>query len=55
MKKCVSILLAAILLMTSIHIGTPKVQAAAKSEKTRAIAIVFDNSGTMYLGNEDSR
>lgn len=55
MKKCVSIILAAILLLTSIYIGTPKVYAATKPEKTRAIAIVFDNSGTMYLGDEDSR
>ena len=55
MKKCVSIILAAVLLLTSICIGAPKVRAATKPEKTRAIAIVFDNSGTMYLGDEDSR
>lgn len=55
MKKCVSIILAAILLLTSICLGTPKVHAATKQEKTRAIAIVFDNSGTMYLGDDDSK
>ena len=55
MKKCVSIILAAILLLTSICVGTPKVHAATKQEKTRAIAIVFDNSGTMYLGDDDSK
>ena len=55
MKKCVSIILAAILLLTSIYIGTPKVYAATKPEKTRALALVFDNSGTMSLGDEDSR
>lgn len=55
MKKCVSIILAAVLLLTSVYIGAPKVYAATKPEKTRAIAIVFDNSGTMYLGDEDSR
>ena len=48
MKKCVSIILAAILMLTCIYIGTPKVYAAIKPEKTRAIAIVFDNSGSMY-------
>ena len=55
MKKCVSILLAVILLLTCINIGMPKARAATKPEKTRAIAIVFDNSGTMYLGDEDGR
>ena len=55
MKKCVSIILAAILLFSCIYVGTPEVYAAKKPEKTRAIAIVFDNSGTMYIGDEDSR
>ena len=55
MRKCVSIVLAAILLLTALHLGAPKASAATKPEKTRAIAIVFDNSGTMYLGDEDSR
>lgn len=55
MKKSVSMILVAILLLMSIGVGIPEAFAATKPEKTRAIAFVFDNSGTMYLGNEDSR
>ncbi len=54
MKKRVSMILAAILLLISICAGMPAAYAEAKSEKSRTIAIVFDNSGTMYLGDEDS-
>ena len=54
-EKYISIILAVVLLLTTISIGMPKAYAATKPEKTRAIAIVFDNSGTMYLGDENSR
>ena len=54
MKRHVSVVLAAILLLMSICAGIPQAFAEAKSEKSRTIAIVFDNSGTMYLGDEDS-
>lgn len=50
MKKCVSMILAAVLLLTCICIGTPEAY-AAKPDTTRAIAIVFDNSGSMYTRN----
>lgn len=58
MKRCLSMILAAILLLSCIYVGTPKASAetnATKQEITREIAIVFDNSGTMYIGDEDSR
>ena len=55
MKKCISFLLATVLLLLCVCIVPPEVYAATKPEKTRAIAIVFDNSGTMYIGDNDSK
>ena len=55
MKKCVSVLLAMILLISSVLVITPSAQAAnKKAPPKRVIAFVFDNSGTMYIGDEDS-
>ena len=49
MKKCIGVLLAVLLLGAYIFTGTPKICAAAKTDQSRSIAIVFDNSGSMYL------
>ncbi len=50
MKKCVSMLLAVVLLFTCMFVG-PGISASAKTEEARTIAIVFDNSGSMYEDN----
>lgn len=50
MKKCMSILLAVLLLLSCVLVGTPEVSAAKKAEKKRVLAVVLDNSGTMYIG-----
>ena len=47
MKKIISLFLAVILLFTCVLVGTTTV-CAAKTESSRGIAIVFDNSGSMY-------
>ncbi len=53
MKKCISMFLAVFLLLSCISAGNFKVAASAKKGETRAIAIVFDNSGSMYVnGNQ---
>ncbi|MBE6810482.1 MAG: hypothetical protein E7521_05455 [Ruminococcaceae bacterium] len=49
MKKCMSVLLAVCLLVSCVLVGAPVVHAAKKEAPKRAIAIVFDNSGSMYL------
>ena len=49
MKRIASILLILCLLITSITLGTPTVDAAQKATFSRHIGIVFDNSGSMYL------
>lgn len=49
MKKCMSVLLAVCLLISCVLVGAPTVHAAKKEAPKRAIAIVFDNSGSMYL------
>ena len=41
-------LLAAVLILTCMLVGTPQVYASPKATESRAIAIVFDNSGSMY-------
>lgn len=46
MKKCICIVLMITLLLTSAFLGTTAY--AAKADTSRAIAIVFDNSGSMY-------
>lgn len=55
MWKRAGIILMALLVLVHICAGPTVACAASKPEKTRAIAIVFDNSGTMYLGDADSR
>ena len=53
MKRCISMILAVFLLITCIFVETPKVYASGKNNESRAIAIVFDNSGSMYeSGNQ---
>ena len=47
MKKSLSILLAAVMLLACVNIA-PITAHAAKAEKKRAIAVVFDNSASMY-------
>lgn len=53
MKRCISMFLVVVLLLSCMLMETPKVNAAKKAGETRAIAIVFDNSGSMYeSGNQ---
>ena len=47
MKKIISLFLTVILLFTCVLVGTTTVY-AAKADNSRSIAIVFDNSGSMY-------
>lgn len=48
MKRCLSILLAFVLFMTCVSVGAVEVYATTKATEKRTIAIVFDNSGSMY-------
>lgn len=48
MKRWISLLMAATLLMLCLLVGTPRAYASTKMGESRAIAIVFDNSGSMY-------
>lgn len=48
MKRCTSMILAVLLLLTCLFTGSPAVYASTKTGESRAIAIVFDNSGSMY-------
>lgn len=48
MKRGVSILLSVLLLLTCVYTGSPEAQAAIKVDDPRTIAIVFDNSNSMY-------
>ena len=48
MKRCISMVLALLLLFCSVFAGTSAVHASAKAGEARVIAIVFDNSGSMY-------
>ena len=48
MKRIISLFLTVILLFTCVFIGTTTVYASTKSDNSRGIAIVFDNSGSMY-------
>lgn len=53
-KKGISMLLVVCLLVACVLTGAPTVHAAKKETPKRAIAIVFDNSGSMYLdGKQD--
>lgn len=49
MKKCISVTLAVFLLLSCLMVGIPTVSAAGKVTEAREIAIVFDNSGSMYV------
>ena len=51
MKRFISILLVLVLLLASVLTYAPEVS-AAKATESRTIAIVFDNSGSMYLNKE---
>lgn len=48
MKKYLSTFLSVTLLFMCIFVGVPTVYASARTNNSRAIAIVFDNSGSMY-------
>ena len=48
-KKCLSVLLVVCLLVSCLLTSVPTVHAAKKATPKRAIAIVFDNSGSMYI------
>ncbi len=50
MKKTVAVLLAVLLLVMCLPFG---VLAAEKKDVTREIAVVFDNSGSMYMWRDD--
>lgn len=50
MKRMLGIVLAVLLLLTCLCAETPTAYAAEKAGQSRAIAIVFDNSGSMYIG-----
>lgn len=52
MKRYLSVFLAIVLLFATAVSGNASVQAAKKTEQSRAIAIVFDNSGSMYIDGE---
>ena len=53
MKRFISLFLTFTILFACILIGTPTVYASAKADNSRTIAIVFDNSGSMYMsGNK---
>lgn len=48
LKRCISIILTVFLLTACVIAGSPAAHAAKKAGASRAIAIVFDNSGSMY-------
>lgn len=52
MKRFISIFLTVTLLVTCVFVGTPSTYAYTKAGESRAIAIVFDNSGSMYMNGE---
>lgn len=47
-KRIASVLLALVMIVSVMAVWTPETMAATKQVKTRDIAIVFDNSGSMY-------
>ena len=53
MKKIMSLLLAAVLVLGCVLAGIPQAH-AAKKEESRAIAIVYDNSGSMHEKDDGS-
>ena len=53
MKKCISMFVV-VLLFVSCMITPTTVHAATKTNQTRSIAIVFDNSGSMYFSDKNN-
>lgn len=54
MRKIVSIFLVFLLLCFCTFTAAPMVHASQKNESSRAISIVFDNSGSMYIEGEQA-
>ncbi len=54
MKKLLSLLLAALLLTASLCTAFSLTASAAPDTKKRAIAVVFDNSGSMYMNGNNA-
>lgn len=50
MKRLLGVVLAVLLLITCLSAEIPMAHASTKAGQSRAIAIVFDNSGSMYIG-----
>ena len=53
-KRLLCLFLTLALLVTVLLPAVPAAQASTKAEKTKAIGIVFDNSGSMYTGSNTS-
>ena len=54
MKRYLCMFLAVLMILTCVLTGSPETHAAQKTEKSRAISIVFDNSGSMYTGDNST-
>lgn len=54
MKRTISLLLVAAVLLSCMLICAPTASASTKAGESRAISIVFDNSGSMYSGNKEA-
>lgn len=54
MKRCTSMIVALFLLLMCVFTGNQTVYASAKTGDSRAIAIVFDNSGSMYMNGDQA-
>lgn len=54
MKRYICTVLAVFLLLTCMLTGSRQVYAVEKGVESRAIAIVFDNSGSMYIGGDQA-
>ena len=54
MKRYICILLSVVMLLTCVLISAPSAEAATKAGESKAISIVFDNSGSMYKGGNQA-
>ena len=54
MKRSISAILAAVLLLLCVASVLPGASAVGKTDEARVIAIVFDNSGSMYVGKNQA-
>ncbi len=54
MKRCVSILMILLVLMSCMLTSVPQIYASEKPSESRTIAIVFDNSESMYISNNQA-